>query len=134
MRVKPDGSLSEREVYGPSNLGAGLIDGIAFDVYGNLWATMIFADRLIAITPEGDLIELMNAGNPEATAIFEKAFASGGSVPFEVCLACGGHICNWLASVTFGGTDLSTAYLGTLRSSCIPFFRSPVPGLAPVHW
>ena len=28
-------------------------DGIAFDALGNLWATMIFADRLVAITPEG---------------------------------------------------------------------------------
>lgn len=134
MRVGPDGGLTEREIYGPPNLGPGLIDGIAFDAYGNLWATMIFADRLIAITPEGELIELMDAGNPEATASFERAFASGSSVPFEVCLACGGNPCNWLASVTFGGKDLSTVYLGTLRSSHIPFFTSPVPGLAPVHW
>src|SRR6266404_4048199 len=47
LRVQPDGSLPEREVYGPASLGAGLIDGIAFDAYGNLWATMIFADRLV---------------------------------------------------------------------------------------
>lgn len=56
LRVRPDGSLTAREVYGPSSLGDGVIDGIAFDAFGNLWATMIFADRLVAITPEGDLL------------------------------------------------------------------------------
>lgn len=134
FRVGAEGSLSQREIYGPSDLGAGLIDGIAFDAYGNLWATMIFADRLIAITPDGDLLELLNDGDPMATARFEAAFATGRTVPFEVMLECGGSICNWMASVTFGGPDLSTVYLGGLRSTRIPFFRSPVAGLPMVHW
>lgn len=134
LRVQPDGSLTDREIYGPSSLGAGVVDGIAFDTYGNLWATMIFADRLVAITPEGDVMELLDDGNADATARFEMAFASGQPVPFDVTLACGGTICNWLASVTFGGSDLSTVYLGGLRSTSIPFFRSPVAGLPMVHW
>ncbi len=134
FRVQPDGSLNDREIYGPSSLGAGMIDGIAFDAYGNLWATMIFADRLVAITPEGDLLELLNDGDAEATARFEAAFATGETVPFEVMLQCGGSVCNWMASVTFGGLDLSTVYLGGLRSTNIPFFRSPVAGLPMVHW
>lgn len=134
LRVQSDGSLTDREVYGPSSLGAGVIDGIAFDAYGNLWATMIFADRLVAITPEGDLLELLDDGDPEATARFETAFATGNPVPFEVTLACGGTICNWLASVTFGGPDLRTVYLGGLRSISIPSFTSPVAGLPMLHW
>ena len=37
MRVHADGSLSHREVFGPSKLGvAGFPDGIAFDAHGNL--------------------------------------------------------------------------------------------------
>lgn len=134
LRVQPDGSLANREIYGPSNLGDGVIDGIAFDSFGNLWATMIFADRLVAITPDGDLLELMNDGDPTATARFEQAFASGQPVPFDITMACGGPTCNWLASVTFGGPDLSTVYLGGLRSTSIPAFRSPVAGLPMVHW
>lgn len=134
LRVRPDGSLIDREVYGPSNLGAGLIDGIAFDSFGNLWATMIFADRLLAITPEGDLLELLNDGEPDATARFEAAFATGAPVPFDLALACGGPLCPWLASITFGGPDLKTVYLGGLRSTSIPYFRSPVAGLPMVHW
>ena len=134
LRVRPDGSLTHREIYGPSTLGAGLIDGIAFDAFGNLWATMIFADRLVAITPEGDLLELLNDGDAEATSRFEAAFAAGGTVDFDTMLACGGPLCTWMASVTFGGEDLSTVYLGGLRSTSIPSFRSPVAGLPMAHW
>ena len=134
LRVRPDGSLAEREIYGPASLGAGVIDGIAFDAYGNLWATMIFADRLVAITPDGDLLELLNDGDPAATARFEVAFATGNPVPFDLTLACGGTLCRWLASVAFGGPDLTTVYLGGLRTSRIPFFSSPTPGLPMVHW
>lgn len=134
LRVQADGSLTDREIYGPESLGTGVIDGIAFDAYGNLWATMIFADRLVAITPEGDLLELFDDGDADATAQFESAFATGRPVPFDVLMASGGTLCTWLASVTFGGPDLSTVYLGGLRSTSIPFFRSPVPGLPMVHW
>jgi gluconolactonase len=134
LRVRPDGSLVDREIYGPACLGDGVIDGIAFDVYGNLWATMVFADRLIAITPQGDLIELATFGNASATAVFEAAFASGDPVPFTVLSECGGRIAPWLASVTFGGDRLNTVYLGSLRGDCLPFFEAPVSGLPMVHW
>jgi sugar lactone lactonase YvrE len=134
LRVQPDGSLTDREVYGPSNLGTGLVDGIAFDSFGNLWCTMIFADRLIAITPEGDALTLLDDGDPAATARFEAAFATGQPVPFATLEQASGTIAPWLASVTFGGPDLKTAYLGHLRGSRIPSFRSPVGGLPMVHW
>jgi gluconolactonase len=133
FRVTNDG-LGSKEVYGPSDLGRGLIDGIAFDAFGNLWATMVFADRLVAITPEGDALELLDDGDAMATDAFEREFASGAAVSFETLYATGGKICPWLASVTFGGPDLSTVMLGGLRSSSIPTFRSPVPGLPMVHW
>lgn len=134
LRVQADGSLTDREVFGPSSLGAGMIDGICFDAYGNLWATMIFADRLVAITPSGELLELLDDGDPQATAALEAAFATGEPVPFETLMAASGTICPWLASVTFGGPDLRTAHLGGLRSTNIPAFESPVAGLPMIHW
>ena len=134
LRVQPDGSLTDREVFGPSTLGDGLVDGICFDAYGNLWATMIFADRLVAITPDGELLELFDDGNSEGTAAFERAFASGAPVPFDVLMGASGRICPWLASVTFGGPDLRTVHLGSLRGTDIPTFQSPVAGLPMVHW
>lgn len=134
LPVRPDGSLGPREVYGPASLGSGAIDGIAFDSYGNLWCTMIFADRLIAITPEGEALTLLDDGNPEATARFEAEYAAGRPVSFETMLACGGTVAPWMASITFGGADLSTVYLGSLRGSALASFRSPVAGLPMVHW
>ena len=134
LRVAPDGSLSRREIYGPSSLGTGYIDGIAFDAYGNLWATMVFADRLVAITPEGDVLELLNDGDTPALARLEQAVAGGEPPDFDTLLAAGGAICPWLASVTFGGPDLKTVYLGGLRANRIPYFRSPVAGLPMAHW
>jgi len=134
LRIQADGSLTDREVYGPSSLGDGMIDGICFDAYGNLWATMIFADRLIAITPDGELLELFCDGDVAGTHAVEAAFAAGGPVPFEVLMRAGGTICPWLASVTFGGADLKTVHLGGLRSTSIPTFPSPVAGLPMVHW
>jgi gluconolactonase len=134
LRILPDGALTDREVYGPASLGDGLVDGICFDAYGNLWATMIFADRLVAITPEGDLLELLDDGDADGTKAVEAAFATGAAVPFDILMKSGGAICPWLASVTFGGADLKTVHLGGLRSTNIPTFDSPVAGLPMVHW
>lgn len=134
FEVMGDGSLGPRQTYGPDSLGGGLIDGIAFDAYGNLWCAMIFADRLVAITPEGDLLTLMDDGDSAATAKFDDAFASGEVVPGDVMGACGGSIAPWITSVTFGGPDLKTVYLGNLKGTSIPSFRSPVAGLPMVHW
>ena len=101
LRVRPDGSLTDRETFGPSNLGPGVVDGIAFDSFGNLWATMIFSDRLVAITPDGELLELIDDGDPMATAKFEADFATGDAVSFDTLMSCGGSLCPWLASITF---------------------------------
>jgi hypothetical protein len=95
---------------------------------------MILADRLIAITPEGELLELLDDGNPEGTARFESEFATGVPPSFETLSAAGGSIAPWLASITFGGPDLKTAYLGSLKGTTIPYFVAPVAGLPPVHW
>jgi sugar lactone lactonase YvrE len=134
LRVMPDASLRDREVYGPSSLGSGLIDGIAFDAYGNLWATMIFADRLVAITPDGELLTLFEDGDRAAAARLDAELDSGQVVSAETMGATGGKITPWLTSITFGGADLRTAYLGTLKATTLPCFTSPVAGLPMIHW
>jgi len=134
LRVEADGSLHDREVFGPRSLGSGAIDGIAFDAYGNLWATMIFSDKVVAITPDGDLLTLFEDGDREAAAHFDAALDTGNPVSPETMAATGGKIAPLLTSVTFGGPDLCTVYLGSLKGSSIPYFRSPVAGLPMVHW
>jgi gluconolactonase len=39
-----------------------------------------------------------------------------------------------MASVTFGGPDLRTVYLGSLGGNTLSCFRSPVAGLRLAHW
>ena len=134
MRVQPDGSLTGREVYGPSKLGKyGFPDGIAFDFFGNLWGTLVMVDQIFAITPEGDFHVILDDTNEQAATSLEKAFVENRATPDDM-LAAGGTVAPWFASVTFGGPDLKTVYIGSLRGTRIPYFRSPVAGLPMVHW
>lgn len=132
LRVQDDGSLTQREVYGPRTL-EGFPDGFAFDAFGNLWVTLVMTDKLIAITPEGEVLTLLDDSNPEATRLLNQHHEARTLTP-EIMAAASGTLAPWMASLTFGGPDLHTVYLGSLRGSTLPSFRSPVAGLAPIHW
>lgn len=132
LEVRPDGSLTGRETFGPADLG-GTPDGFAFDAYGNLWITIVQTDRLIALTPQGEVLTLLDDCDPEVAAAYDRHFYAGTMTP-EVMSRTHGSIAPWMASVTFGGPDLRTVYLGSLRGTTIPYFRSPVAGLPMAHW
>jgi sugar lactone lactonase YvrE len=132
MKSHPDGTLSDRENFGPSDLG-GFPDGIAFDSYGNLWGTLIYTEKIFALTPEGELRIILDDGNPEAIKKLDENFYTG-KVVIDDMIACESSVAPWMASVTFGGHDLKTVYVGTLKGTTIPYFRSPVAGLPMVHW
>ena len=127
-----DPHVVEREVYGPSDLG-GFPDGFAFDVAGNLWITLVLTERLIALTPQGDVLTLLDDGRPEALAVYERHFQAGTVTP-ELMGSCRGTLAPMMASLTFGGPDLRTVYLGSLGGSTLPCFRSPVAGQPLSHW
>ena len=134
LRVNDDGSLGKREVFGPSSLGAGAWpDGIAFDSGGNLWGTMVYSDKLFVLDPKGDLRILLDEGDREKVGALEDAFQKG-QVNEQVLFVTGQGVAPWMASVTFGGPDLQTLYIGSLRGASIPYFRAPLPGLPMVHW
>ena len=125
--------LTDREIFSPSHLGGMPDDGIAFDAYGNLWCTLIMVDRLIALTPNGDIRLLLDDGDPAASARLMERFDSG-TIGTEDMHNAKGSIAPWMTSITFGDPDLRTVYLGSLIGTRIPYFRSPVPGLPMVHW
>ena len=134
LRIDARGEVAERETFGPSRLGTGAWpDGIAFDSYGNLWGTLVYSDKLFVLTPEGDLRILLDEGDPQRVEALESAFRRG-AVTEDVLFATGRGVAPWMASVTFGGPDLGTAYIGSLKGTRIPCFRAPVPGLPMVHW
>jgi gluconolactonase len=134
LRVGKDGSLSNREIFGPSSLGKGAWpDGIAFDSLGNLWGTMVYSDKLFVLSPAGDFRLLLDEGDPKKVEALEKAFFAN-AVNEQVLFTTGQGIAPWMASVTFGGPDLQTIYIGSLKGKKIPYFRAPAPGLPMVHW
>jgi len=124
--------LADRELFGPSDLG-GYPDGIAFDAFGNLWCTLVMVDQLVALTPQGDRRLLLDDGDPAASDNLRRRMADGTVTPQDMQRARG-RIAPWMASVTFGGPDLRTVYLGSLLGTRIPYFESPVAGLPMVHW
>jgi len=131
MRVKPNGDLTDYEIFGPRDHGA-LIDGISFDSYGNLWGTHVFTDQIFIITPEGELRILLDDA-PSHSKSFMEAFYKG-AMTRELMMSCGGKIAPWMTSVTFGGPDLMTVYVGSIFGTSIATFRSPVAGLPLPHW
>jgi gluconolactonase len=134
LRIDEQGRVKQREIFGPTRLGKGAWpDGIAFDTYGNLWGTLVYSDKLFVLTPGGDLRVLLDEGDPDRVAALERAFFEN-HVTEDVLFATGRGIAPWMASVTFGGPDLRTVYIGSLKGSRIPCFRSPIPGLPMVHW
>ena len=76
---------------------------------------------------------MLDEGDAAKVDALEKQFRAGG-VTEDVLFATGRGVAPWMASVTFGGPDLQTAYIGSLRGTKIPYFRAPVPGLPMVHW
>jgi gluconolactonase len=76
---------------------------------------------------------LLDEGDASKVAALERAFLSN-AVTEDVLFATGRGIAPWMASVTFGGPDLRTVYIGSLKGTNIPCFRAPVAGLPMVHW
>jgi sugar lactone lactonase YvrE len=134
LRIDERGEPREREIFGPARLGPGAWpDGIAFDSYGNLWGTLVYSDKLFVLTPQGDLRVLLDEGDTHKVDALEQAFFRN-NVTRDVLFETGRGIAPWMASVTFGGRDLHTVYIGSLKGKRIPYFRSPIAGLPMVHW
>src|SRR5260370_15676827 len=88
LRAHPDGTLSGREIFGPSDL-RGTPDGFAFDAYGNLWITIVQTDRLIALTPEGEVLTLLDDCDPVQASVYDRHFYAVTMTP-EVMAATNG--------------------------------------------
>ena len=107
-KIETDGSLTSSEVYGPSPLAElGYPDGIAFDEEGNLWVTFPAWNAVGFITPEGELVMVLE--DPRGVILKR---------PTNIC---------------FGWKNLETAFIGSLDGTGIPNFRAPYPGMKLVH-
>lgn len=118
--IKDGATLSQAQAYGPE-LGLlqhpgepaadpadlGYTDGIGFDAEGNLWVCLPAANKVVAITPELEVVTLFH--DPS------------------------GQIVNHPTNVTWGGADLKDLYVGSIRADYVLKARSPVAGQPQVH-
>lgn len=133
-RVQPDGSLTDQEVFGPNGLGVGaFVDGFTFDADGNIWVTTVLRNGVGIITPDGDYHVVFEDANEELLKSFEEKEASGTAQPTDMLMTAGQTL-QLITSVTFGGPDLRTVYIGSLGMNSLPTFQSPVPGQPLRHW
>lgn len=132
LRIGPEATLLDREIYGPSELH-GAPDGFAFDSFGNLWTTLIGQDVLAAITPEGEVLRLWEDGDREAKEAARSSPQDSGAAT-ALGAKPGDGLAPRMASITFGGPDLRTVYIGSLGGTALPTFRSPIAGAPLPHW
>ncbi|HYB97798.1 MAG TPA: SMP-30/gluconolactonase/LRE family protein [Candidatus Limnocylindrales bacterium] len=124
--IHGDGSLGPAELYGPV-LGEripagvtpdqlpppevlrtlGLTDGCAFDAEGNLWVTLVTANKIVAITPALEVVTILE--DPT------------------------GAVMNHPTNVSFGGADMKDLYIGSIAVDYVLKARSPVAGMPLVH-
>lgn len=83
----------------------GMTDGCAFDAEGNLWVTVIAANRIVAITTERQVVTIVD--DPQGEKVV------------------------WPTSIAWAGEDRRDLYLGSIAVRHLVRGRSPVPGSLP---
>jgi sugar lactone lactonase YvrE len=132
--VNPDGSLGDREVFGPDPLDEGAwVDGFTFDIEGNLWITTPLRNGLGILTQDGDYHVVFEEVQPDALKNAVTKLEANQLTPEDI-FACTGKNWPFPTSVTFAGADLKTVYIGSLIMPHLITFESPIPGLPMGHW
>jgi sugar lactone lactonase YvrE len=85
----------------------GMADGCAFDADGNLWVTLVLANKIVAIRPGG-----------RVTVVVEDP---------------DGAVLSGPTSIAWGGQDMQDVYIGSILTPYVLKGRSSVPGLPMVH-
>jgi gluconolactonase len=120
FRILPGAKLGPSERYGPV-LGAlqqpgepaadpntlGYTDGVGFDAESNLWVCLPAANKVVAITPSGAVVDVIH--DPT------------------------GAVVNHPTNVTWGGEGLFDLYIGSIRADYVLKARSPLPGQPQIH-
>lgn len=127
-RRQSDGTLTDPQDFGPplgvvtpdhgfkailalppeERAALGYCDGIAFDQAGNLWITLPFSNRIVALTPNGRKVDIVHDPNGRLIAM-----------PTNLC---------------WGGPDLRTLYVVSRGKGMIVKARTAVAGAPLANW
>lgn len=107
--VTPDHGFKAILALPPEERAAlGYCDGIAFDQAGNLWITLPFSNRIVALTPNGRKVDIVH--DPDGRMI---------AMPTNLC---------------WGGPDLRTLYVVSRGKGMIVKARTAVAGAPLANW
>jgi sugar lactone lactonase YvrE len=90
-----------------AGVGMHMADGCGFDAEGNLWVTLIMANRIVAVTPEREVVSI--AEDVEGALIRQPT------------------------SFAWGGADMRDVYIGSIATPYVLRGRSSIPGMPMVH-
>ena len=76
---------------------------------------------------------MLEDNQPEILKNIEDAFMSG-QLDHEHINSMQTKTLQNISSITFGGPDRKTIYLGNLQGHSIYALKSPVAGIEPAHW
>ena len=128
--IGANGDLGQKETFGPADLGHGALpDGFIFDEDGNVWVTIISRNGIVVVSADGETHTIYEEANLEAVDAMAAALQRRTATP-EHLIACAGKTLNLPTSLSFGGADGRTVYVGSLGLPHLVTFNSPVGGLA----
>jgi sugar lactone lactonase YvrE len=125
-------ALGPKEIvyeYGPCEFP----DGISFDVEGGAWVACALANRVMRIAPNGEARCIIDNSDLEMIRHSDQRYREGKLDATDMMAGRSRPLGN-VTSVAFGGSDLKTAYLGSIAARRLATFPSPVAGAPPVHW
>lgn len=108
-------------------------DGMAFDVEGGLWIACVLSNRLIRLAPDLTWTTVFEDADRDELDRLAAAHAAGRLTWDDISTSRGSRLAN-LASIAFGGPDLTTIYLGGLGVDRVYVLPSPVAGVPMAHW
>jgi sugar lactone lactonase YvrE len=108
-------------------------DGFEFDAEGGIWCASVMSNRLIRVLPDGHQTLMLDDSDPDEVAAGMSHWREGMFSRADLNIGAGRPFGN-IASVTFGGPDLKTLYLGSLFGEALLVAPSPVAGAEPPHW
>ena len=108
-------------------------DGFEFDVEGGVWCASVLSNRVVRVAPDGSQTVVLEDCDPDEVATGMRNWRDGTFSRADMNVGATRRLAN-IASITFGGPDLKTAYLGSLAGDSLATFRSPVAGAKPPHW
>jgi gluconolactonase len=128
--IASNGDLGPKEIFGPADLGHGAWpDGFIFDQEGNVWVTIISRNGIVVVSEDGEMHTIYEEPKLEAIDAMVKAMQQKTATPDHL-IACAGAKLNLPTSLSFGGVDGRTVYVGSLGLPHLLTFNAPTAGLS----